>query len=84
MRTNCTVLKTNQPFAESEVEKGTRVWDITSPLHDAKGHLVGTVGMDVKPQAEQTKESVLKITGVVVLELEREIPSKAALFQPVP
>ncbi len=77
-----TAIKTGKPFAESEVENGQHVWDITSPRHDSSGKFVGTVGMDVKPQPGQTKPVVLRLTGAIVHEMEQQIPSKAALFAP--
>ena len=77
-----TAINTGRPFAESEVENGQNVWDITLPLHDSSGKFVGTVGMDVKPQSGQTRETVLRLTGAVVREMERQIPSKASLFAP--
>lgn len=77
-----TAMKTGEPFAEQEVEKGQRVWDITSPLHDSNGKGVGAVGMDVKGSSGQTKESVLKLTGAIVKEMEQQISSKDALFAP--
>ena len=78
-----TAIKTNRPFAESEMENGNRVWDVTAPLHDANGKLIGTLGMDVKPASGQTRKSVLEMTAAVVQEFERKIPSKATLFEPV-
>ena len=79
-----TAIKTKRPFAESEMENGNRVWDVTAPLHDASGKLIGTLGMDVKPTPGQTRESVPKLTAVVVQECKRQIPSKAVLFEPAP
>ncbi|HVZ19324.1 MAG TPA: PDC sensor domain-containing protein [Terriglobales bacterium] len=79
-----TAIKTDKPFAENEVEKGQHVWDITSPLHDSSGKLVGTVGMDVKPRPGQTKPVVLRLTAAIVQEMEQRIPSKASLFAAAP
>jgi hypothetical protein len=72
-----TALRTKRPFVEKEANE----YDVTAPLHDITGKLIGTVGMDIKPQG-QTRASVLKLTQAVVRDLERQIPSKASLFEP--
>ena len=72
-----TALKTQKPFVEHEPDG----FDVTAPLHDARGELIGTLGIDFKPQAEQTKSGVLKRTTELLREIERQIPSKAFLFQ---
>lgn len=77
-----TAMKTGKPVAEQETEKGEKVWDITSPLHDSSGKVVGTVGMEVKGTSGQTKESVQKLTDAIVKEMEQQISSKDALFAP--
>ncbi len=75
-----TVLKTLKPFVEQEQDG----FDVTAPLHDASGKLIGTVGIDFKPQPGQTKADVLQRTAELVRELEPQIPSKGFLFQPAP
>ena len=74
-----TALKTGKPFVEHEPDG----FDVTTPLHDAKGKLVGTLGIDFKPQAGQTKAEILKRVAGLLKEVEQQIPSKAFLFQPV-
>lgn len=73
-------LKAHKPFVEQEADG----FDVTAPLHDAKGRLVGTVGIDFRTKPGQTKAEILKRTNVVVRELESQIPSRAFLFQPAP
>lgn len=58
-------------------------FDVTAPLHDANEKLIGTLGIDFKPQAGQTKADILKRTAEFLKEVEQQIPSKAFLFQPV-
>jgi len=43
-------LKTGKPHDEKEAEG----YDITAPLHDASGKLVGTIGIDFKLQSGLT------------------------------
>jgi hypothetical protein len=71
-------LKTGKPHVEKEVDG----YDVTAPLHDAKGRLVGTVGIDFKVQSGQTDASILQRTRELLKELEPQIPSKEFLFQP--
>lgn len=70
-------LKTLKPFVEHEAEG----YDITAPLHDADGRLVGVVGIDFKQAPGQTDAEILKLTASLLQELERQIPSKEFLFQ---
>ncbi len=72
-------MKTGEPVVEQEPEG----FDVTAPLHDATGKLIGAVGIDFKQQHGQTKANVLELTAVLLNELEQQIPSKAFLFQSV-
>ena len=72
-------LKTLKPFVEHEPDG----FDVTAPLRDAKGNLIGTLGIDFKPQGGQTEASILKGTSRLLREMEQQIPSKAFLFGPV-
>ena len=74
------VLKTLKPFVEQEPDG----FDVTAPLHDSEGNLIGTLGIDFKPQAGRTKSDILKRTAGLLREVEQQIPSKAFLFQVVP
>lgn len=77
-----TAMKTNKPFVEKEKEGGKHVYDITTPLHDAAGKVIGTVGMDFKPEPGQQESKVVELAQQIVRELEAQIPSKAKLFEP--
>ena len=74
-----TAMKTGEPFVEHEPDG----FDVTAPLHDVTGKLIGALGIDFKPQPGQTKADVLKLTAGLLNEVEQQIPSKAFLFQPV-
>jgi hypothetical protein len=72
-------LKSLEPFVEQEPDG----FDVTAPLHDVNGKLIGTLGIDFKPQAGQTKAIILKQTNALLKEIEQQIPSKDFLFQTV-
>jgi len=71
-------LKTGKPHVEKEADG----YDVTAPLHDASGKLVGTIGIDFKLQSGQTDASILRRTSEILKELEQQIQSKEFLFQP--
>jgi hypothetical protein len=73
-------LKSGKPHVEKEADG----YDVTAPLHDSHGKLVGTIGIDFKLRSDQTDASILKRTGELLKELEQQIRSKEYLFQPVP
>jgi hypothetical protein len=71
-------LKTLKPFVEHEADG----YDVTAPLHDATGELVGVLGIDFKPETGQTDAEILKLTARLLREMEQQISSKAFLLQP--
>jgi len=79
-RDETTAMSTGKPFVEHEPDG----FDVTAPLHDASGKLVGTIGIDFKPQVGQTKADILRLTAGLLKEMEQQISSQAFLFQPVP
>ncbi len=78
-----TAMKANKPFVEREKEEGKEVYDITMPLHDATGKLIGTVGLDFKPEPNQKESEVMELARQIVREMETQIPTKTKLFEPV-
>ena len=68
---------------KSFIEKEQHGFDITVPLHDATGKLIGAVSMDFKPEPGQQEPGVIERATQITHELEKQIPSKAALFEPV-
>lgn len=58
-------------------------YDVTQPLHDAAGNLIGTVGMDIE-SGSMTREAVLGLALAARKEIEALIPSKEKLFGPAP
>ena len=72
-----TALKTHKPFVEKEKDE----FDVTFPLHDASGKLIGTAGMDFKLTPGLEESTVVDKGQQIVKELEKQIPSKARLFE---
>jgi hypothetical protein len=60
-----------EPFVEHEPDG----FDVTAPLHDAKGKLMGTLGIDFKPHAGETRAGIVKRTAAILKEMEQQIPS---------
>jgi hypothetical protein len=73
-----TVMRTNRAFIEEEKDG----FDITMPLHDSLGKIIGTVGMDFKPETGQTRATVTAKANQVASELEKRLKSKHQLFEP--
>jgi hypothetical protein len=74
-----TAMRTDQAFVEQEKDG----FDVTMPLHDSAGKLMGTVGMDFKREAEQTKASVTIKAKQIASELEKRLTSREQLFESV-
>lgn len=65
-----------------EVETPTKdepVYEVTLPLHDAEGNLLGTLAMELDTK-DLNRETALALAQKVLHELEAEIPSKKSLF----
>jgi len=73
-----TAIQTNKPFVEREKDE----FDVTLPIHDSAGRIIGTAGMDFKAERGQTKETVTRQAKQIAAELEKRIPSREKLFEP--
>lgn len=72
-----TALRTQRPFVEKEADG----FDVTLPLHDVSGKLIGTAGMDFKPEPGQQEATVVDQAQRIIRELEKQIPSKSKLIE---
>ena len=72
-----TPMQTGNPFVEKEKDG----FDVSLPLHDAQGKIVGTVGIEFKSEPGQTESSVLARAKTIAAEMETHIPSKAKLYE---
>lgn len=68
-------MRTGKPFAEKERDG----FDISLPLHDASGKMIGAVAMEFKLTPGQTSRQVLGQAREIAGEIEKQIPSKASL-----
>ena len=78
-----TAMKTNKPFVEKEMENGKEVYDVTIPIHDADGKIIGTAGIDFKPDPNQSDAQVTERAQQIAKEIESKVKSKEKLFEPV-
>lgn len=71
-------MKTGKPYVEKEKDG----YDISLPLHDASGKAIGAVGVEFKLEAGQTAASMTAKAKQIAGDMEKQIPSKAALSKP--
>jgi hypothetical protein len=72
-------MRTGEPFVEKESDG----FDVTMPLHDSAGKIIGTVGMDFKAEPGQQRSSVVERAKRITQEIEARILSRAKLLEPV-
>lgn len=66
---------------KSHVEKEGKNLDVTLPLHDQSGTIVGSVGIELAPQSGEAQTDVVKRAQEIAKGMEAAIPSKASLTQ---
>lgn len=71
-------MHTGKPFVEKEKSR----FDVSLPLHDMSGKLIGSVGIEIAPKAGQTEEVAIQKAQTIAGEIEKGIPSKSSLTQP--
>jgi hypothetical protein len=70
-------MRTGKPVVEKEKDG----FDVTLPLHDSTGKMIGSAGFGFKATPGQTEASVTEQAQKVAAEMEAQIPSKAKLFE---
>jgi hypothetical protein len=55
-------------------------FDITLPLHDSSGEIIGAIGLTFKPKRDEQESHAVRRASDAARELERQIPSKGRLF----
>lgn len=78
-----TAMKTDKPFVEKEKENGKEVYDVTIPIHDDKGKIIATAGIDFKPEPGQTSAQITERSVQIAKEVEAKVKTKEKLFEPV-
>ena len=71
-------IQTGKPYVEKEKDG----YDVSLPLHDASGKAIGAVGIEFKLEAGQTAANMTGKAKQIAEEMEKQIPSKAALSLP--
>lgn len=70
-------MRTGKPFVEKERDG----FDVSLPLHDSSGKVIGSVGIGFKTARGQTRDSVTEEARKIASEIEVQIPSKGSLFK---
>jgi iron complex outermembrane receptor protein len=55
-------------------------FDVTLPLHDASGKVIGAIGLTFKPTPNEQEAAAIQRAQSIARELEKQISSKAKLF----
>jgi hypothetical protein len=71
------VMRSGKPVVEKEKDG----FDVTLPLHDSTGKMIGALGIGFKRAPGQTEASVTEQARKIASEIEPQIPSKAKLFE---
>jgi len=56
-------------------------YDITMPLHDGSGEVIGTIGLDFNRRMNLGKALLLRWAEEIVHEIESEVPTQERLFE---
>lgn len=70
-------MRTGKPIVENEKDG----FDVSLPLRDSTGTMVGAVGIGFKPAPGQSAASVTAQAQKIAAEMEAQIPSKAKLLE---
>jgi len=63
------------------LKEGSNI-DVTLPLHNAAGKIIGAIGLTLRPKAGEDGSGALNQAQNIARELERQIPSAPKLFEP--
>lgn len=69
-------MRLGQPIVLKEGED----FDVTLPLHDAVGRIIGAIGLTFKPGTGESEEAAIRRACEWAGVIEKQIPSKAGLF----
>ena len=71
-------MKTGQPVVLKEGEN----FDVTLPLHDAAGKMIGAIGLTFKPRPGEQDADAARRARAIAHEIEKQITSMGKLFEP--
>lgn len=69
-------METGRPVVLREGEN----FDVTLPLHDATGKIIGAIGLTLKPAGGEEEGDATRRARAIASELEKRIPSRDSLF----
>ncbi len=69
-------METGRPVVLREGEN----FDVTLPLHDARGKIIGAIGLTLKPASGEQQGDATRHARAIARELEKRIPSRESLF----
>ncbi len=69
-------METGRPVVLREGEN----FDVTLPLHDATGKIIGAIGLTLKPASGEQQGDATRRARAIARELEKRIPSRESLF----
>ena len=69
-------MKTGRPVVLREGEN----FDVTLPLHDATGKIIGAIGLTLKPAPGEQEGNATRRARAIANELEKRIASRDRLF----
>ena len=75
------VMQSGKPTVEEK--KDRQIFDLGFPLLDQNGTTIGVLVMEVKFSYEKTSDGAMNRGKQIQSELQKQIPSKAKLFEPV-
>ncbi len=71
-------MQTGKPYVEKERDG----YDVSVPLRDAQGQMIGSLGIGFKLAAGQTESKLTAEALKISKEMSAQIPTQAKLFQP--
>jgi hypothetical protein len=74
------VMQSGKPTVEEK--KDRQIFDLGFPLLDRNGTTIGVLVLEVKFSYEKTSEGAMNRGKQIQSELQKQIPSKAKLFEP--
>src|SRR5713226_9317945 len=69
-------METGRPVVLREGEN----FDVTLPLHDATGKVIGAIGLTLRPDVGEQERDATRRARAIASELENQVPSKDSLF----
>ena len=70
-------MRTGKPYVEKEKDG----FDISVPLHDSAGKIMGVVGVGFKPRDGQSEAVLVDQARKIASEMEAQVSSRAKLFE---